>query len=58
MSNYSSALKRIKACTTHEDMNKMADALVRLHSNNVLTDNEYMRLDVKWCNHMIDLGLV
>lgn len=50
MSNYQSAIERIKKANTLQDLFRVGEGLERVHKIGHLTDNEFSRLDLMICD--------
>jgi hypothetical protein len=50
MSNYQSAIERIKKANTLQDLFRVGEGLERVHKIGHLTDNEFRRLDIMICD--------
>ena len=50
MSNYQSAIERIKKANTLQDLFRVGEGLERVHKIGHLTDNELSRLDQLMCD--------
>jgi len=50
MSNYKSAIERIKRANTLQDLFRASEGFKRVHKIGHLTDNEFGRLDLMICD--------
>ena len=55
MTNYQSAVKRINDAKSKRDFERIGASLARCYGNGIFTEIEFMRLDLKLIDRMIEL---